>query len=184
LAFACIPSAFSYNHLIAHGSTPLVDEMYSTERLQIIHDGAEVTRATKVARIIEWDRDLVLAHLRVCLLNSGGPSNCGRCRKCVRTAVPLRVLGVWDQATTFPDKSTDHWEELLSEDHLELTEENLQFALEHGGDAELISMLRRVVRRKRWRNGLEVALDTPLLKPLRRVVLGAKDYFYPPPPYR
>jgi hypothetical protein len=94
------------------------------------------------------------------------------------------VLGVWDQATTFPDKSTDHWEELLSEDHLELTEENLQFALEHGGDAELISMLRRVVRRKRWRNGLEVALDTPLLKPLRRVVLGAKDYFYPPPPYR
>ena len=98
LRYVCIPSAFSYNHLVAHGSTPLVDEMYSTERLNLIHDGSEVTRASKVAKMIEWDRDLVLARLRVCWRNSGGAFNCGQCRKCVRTAVPLRVLGVWQHA--------------------------------------------------------------------------------------
>ena len=35
-AYVCIPSAFWYRHLIAHGSTPLVDEI-STERLQVVH---------------------------------------------------------------------------------------------------------------------------------------------------
>jgi hypothetical protein len=58
--YVCIPSEFSYNHLIPHGSTPLLDEMYSTERVNVIHDGSEVGRATKVAKIIQWDRDLVL----------------------------------------------------------------------------------------------------------------------------
>lgn len=118
LGYICVPSAFSYNHLIPHGSTPLLDEMYSTERLRVIHDGAEVTRPAKVARILEWDRDLVLAYLRVCINNSGGAFNCGRCYKCVRTAIPLRVLGAWEQARTFRDKTTDHWEEMVSEDHL------------------------------------------------------------------
>jgi hypothetical protein len=28
----------------------------------------------------------------------------GRCKKCVGTAVPLRVLGVWDDALLFSDK--------------------------------------------------------------------------------
>lgn len=149
LGYVCIPSAFSYNHLVAHGSTALVDEMYSTERTHIVHDGSEVSRATKVKRILEWDRDLVLSHLRVCIKNSGGAFNCGRCYKCVRTAIPLRVLGVWDQAHTFPDKSMDAWEAAAAQDHLALTEENLDFAREHGGEPALVSMLDRVVRRRR-----------------------------------
>jgi len=147
--YVCIPSAFSYNHLIAHGSTPLVDEMFSTRRTHIVHDGAEVTRATKVAKIIESNRDLVLAHLRVCIRNSGGASNCGRCYKCVRTAIPLRVLGVWPEARTFADKSSDHWEAAAWEDHLSLTEENLQFARERGAERKLVSMLERVVAKRR-----------------------------------
>ena len=67
LSHVCIPSAFSYNHMVAHGSTPLLDEMFSTDRVRIVHDGAEVTRARKVAKILEWQRSLVLAHLRVCV---------------------------------------------------------------------------------------------------------------------
>ena len=55
LSHVCIPSAFSYNHMVAHGSTPLLDEMFSTERVRIVHDGAEVTRARKVAKILEWE---------------------------------------------------------------------------------------------------------------------------------
>jgi hypothetical protein len=180
LGFACIPSAFSYNHLVAHGSTPLVDEMFSTERLQVLHDGAEATRPMKVARIIQWDRDLVLQHLRVCLENRGGASNCGRCRKCVRTAVPLRVLGVWNDAVLFKDKRTDHWERVMMQDHLVLTDENLRFAQEHGGDAELISMLRRVIRRKRRRESLKRLLARSPFDRLRPALRRTREYWSSP----
>ena len=177
LAYVCIPSAFSYNHLVAHGSTPLVDEMYSTERLRILHDGAEVTRAEKVARILEWDKELVLSHLRVCVMNSGGAFNCGRCYKCVRTAVPLKALGVWDQARTFQDKTTDHWERIVYWDHLALTEENLRFAEAHGADAWLVSMLRAVVRRHRRRNAAVTFVRNSPLRLLRPVVARLRSLF-------
>jgi hypothetical protein len=176
LAFACIPSAFSYNHLVAHGSTPLVDEMFSTEQLQVVHDGSEVNRPAKVARIIEWDRTLVLNHLRVCIENRGGAKNCGRCKKCVRTAVPLRVLGVWEQADTFPDKRSDHWRGVMVGDHLVLTEENLKFARERDADPALIAMLRSAIRRKRRRERLKALFDNPPLDQLRPVVLRTRDY--------
>jgi hypothetical protein len=178
LAFVCIPSAFSYNHLVAHGSTPLVDEMFSTERLQILHDGAEATRATKVGRIIEWDRDLVLRHLRVCIENRGGASNCGRCKKCVRTAVPLRVLGVWERARTFPDKDTAHWEDVMLGDHLVLTEENLRFAEAHNADRRLIALLRRVSGRKRRRDTAKALLARPPLKRFEPAVYRMRDEWW------
>jgi hypothetical protein len=177
LAFICIPSAYSYNHLGAFGSTPLVDEMFSTERLQVLHDGAEATRAMKVARIVEWDRDLVVQHLRVCLENRGGARNCGRCKKCVRTAVPLRVLGVWKDARLFTEKRTDHWERTMAQDHLVLTEENLTFAQEHGGDPELVSILKRVIRRKRRREHIKRLLERSPVERLRPALLRMRDYW-------
>jgi hypothetical protein len=112
-----------------------------------------MTRARKVARILEWDRELVLSHLRVCIMNEGGAYNCGRCYKCVRTAIPLRVLGALDDARTFTDKSDAHWEGVLNGDHLVLIEENLDFAREAGADRNLISVLERVVRRRRRAQG-------------------------------
>ncbi len=176
-AFVCIPAAYSYNHLGAFGSTPMVDEMFSSERLQVLHDGGEASRPMKVARIIQWDRDLVLQHLRVCLENRGGARNCGRCKKCVRTAVPLRVLGAWNDAALFTEKRTDHWERTMAQDHLVLTEENLEFAHEHGGDAELISMLERVIRRKRRRENLKRLFDRSPFDRLRPAVVRMRDYW-------
>jgi hypothetical protein len=173
LSHVCIPSAFSYNHMVAHGSTPLLDEMFSTERVRVLHDGAEVTRADKVGRILKWDRELVLSHLRVCIKNEGGAFNCGRCYKCVRTAVPLRVLGAWQDARTFPEKSTDHWEQVIDGDHLVLIEENLDFARKTGGDAQLVAMLERVVRRRRRaasaRDYVKNSPLAPLLPAARRI---------------
>jgi hypothetical protein len=177
LACICIPSPYSYNYLIANGSTPLVDEMYSTERLRILHDGAEVTRAEKVARIVEWDPGLVLTHLRVCIMNRGGAFNCGKCYKCVRTAIVLRALGVWDQARTFPNKATDHWDRTLAEDRLRFTEENLQFAQERGGDAALVSMLRAVVRRHKRREGVTAIVRNSPLYPLLPLARQVRSIF-------
>jgi hypothetical protein len=165
-SYVCIPSAFSYNHMVAHGSTPLADEMFSTERVRILHDGAELPRARKVERIVAWNRDLVLANLRVCIRNHGGAYNCGRCYKCVRTAIPLYVLGAWDDARTFPDKSRAHWERVMRGDHLVLVEENLELARACGGHADIVAMLERVVRRKRRREAASEYVHHSVLRRL------------------
>ena len=165
--YVCIPSGYSYNHMIPHGSTPLVDEMYSTENLAIVHDGAEVSRAEKLALAVEWNRELVLDNLRVCIRNQGGDHNCGRCKKCVRTAIPLKVVGAWEDARTFSDKSTDHWEETVAQDHLALIEENLELARTRGASGELTAMLERVVGKKRGREALKTLVhNTPLERAL------------------
>ena len=171
--YVCIPSGFSYNHMVPHGSSHLVDEMYSTEKLTVVHDGAEANRAEKLAQIVEWNRRLVLDNLRVCHWNRGGDYNCGKCKKCVRTAISLYIVDSWYEAKTFPDKSRGHWEEFATMDHLVLVEENLALARARGADRELIAMLERVVRRKRGREMAKALVhDTPLARtlPLARKV--------------
>jgi hypothetical protein len=58
-------------------------------------------------------------------------------------------VGAWQDAQTFPDKRTDHWEQIVAQDHPELTEENLALAERLGTDAKLTAMLRRVARKHR-----------------------------------
>jgi hypothetical protein len=147
LGYVCIPSSFTYHHQVPHGSTPLLDDRFSTESVQIVHDGGEASRATKTQRIVEWDAPLVLSNLRVCIHNNGGDFNCGKCYKCVRTAIALKAIGVWDSAATFPDKSTDHWRRTVLADHPVLTFENLELARKSGLDDELVRQLERIVRR-------------------------------------
>jgi hypothetical protein len=176
LGYICIPSSFSYRHQVAHGSTPLVDERYSTERTRVIHDGGEATRAQKVARILEWDRALVLKHLRVCIRNQGGAYNCGRCYKCVRTGIALRATGVWKEAQTFPDKSTESWARAAVHDHLVLTEENLTLARECGQDDDLIRLLDRIVRKQRRNSAMNVYVRNSPLEHLRPFARRARRW--------
>jgi hypothetical protein len=143
----CIPSSFTYRHLVPHGSTPLVDEWHSTEYTRVLHDGCEATRARKVAKIVEWDRALVTQRLRVCFWSNDGNLNCGLCRKCVRTAVALDIVGALHDTASFARKDRRHWAGRLKNDHLVLIQENLDQALEVGADLEIVSILRRAARR-------------------------------------
>jgi hypothetical protein len=68
-----VPSSKSYTTLELWGSDPLIDVLLSTERLQIIHDGAAFTRFA-----------------------------CGLCSNCRRTMMVLAALGVFDEFETFP----------------------------------------------------------------------------------
>ncbi|MBI2870423.1 MAG: hypothetical protein HYY14_01805 [Candidatus Omnitrophica bacterium] len=94
-----IPASNTYLHLHPRGSHPLVDPRWSTEGMEIDHDGCEATRFGKIERII--GSEIVLKTLRVCWENLGGTYNCGRCEKCVRTMIPLSMLGVLNRCTTF-----------------------------------------------------------------------------------
>ncbi len=94
----------TYLWLRPWGSHPLLDPLWSTEHTEIVHDGCEAMRIEKLARIV--DDETVLRSLRVCWENRGRAYNCGRCEKCLRMMVELRMLGVLDRCTTF-DRALD-----------------------------------------------------------------------------
>jgi len=83
-----VPSSYSYDQLIPLGSHPLTDPLWSSDSVTIIHDGAETRRVDKVKAIA--GSAAALANLRVCFDDMN--ANCGRCVKCVRTMIPLRLL--------------------------------------------------------------------------------------------
>ena len=72
-------------------SHPALDPLWSTEAVEVVHDGAETRRVDKVAALAA--SPLALRYLRVCWENRGGAYNCGRCGKCMRTMVDLDLAG-------------------------------------------------------------------------------------------
>lgn len=93
---AYLPAAYSYSQLIPLGSHPLTDPLYSNECVAIIHEGAEARRIDKLIKIAQCDSALEI--LTVCLDNMN--VNCGKCTKCIRTMIPLHLLGI--QNAPFP----------------------------------------------------------------------------------
>ena len=167
LSYVCIPSSFTHLHQdfpIPHGTTPLVDERYSTEDIRVVHDGAEASRAEKTVRITEWNRSLVLENLRVCMDNGGAAFNCGKCYKCVRTGVALKLIGLWDEAAVFPNKTTSHWGDVIYNDHLVFTEENLELARDRGIKSELTEQLETIVRKLNRNDGLAMVSKNSALE--------------------
>ncbi|WP_421121127.1 hypothetical protein ACE2AJ_07600 [Aquihabitans daechungensis] len=86
-----IPATHTYAHLEGLGSHPLLDPLWSTDEVEIEHVGADATRIDKVRAIAS--EPAARAHLRVCWENRGGAYNCGRCEKCIRTGVAIRIAG-------------------------------------------------------------------------------------------
>ncbi len=94
-----IAATTSYLTLFPWGSHPLLDPLWSTDDMEIVHDGCEAIRIEKVAHISSCD--IALKSLRPCWLNPGGAYNCGQCVKCIRTMTALRAVGVLNRCTTF-----------------------------------------------------------------------------------
>ena len=99
-----IASGPAYNYLNPHGSHPLLDPLWSTEYLAVLHDGCEARRLDKVQFIAPFH--IALENLRVCF-NTVGEYNCGKCEKCLRTMICLHIAGDLHRASTFP-QHIDH----------------------------------------------------------------------------
>ncbi len=122
-----VPSSRTYAHLEPWGSHVVLDPLWSTSRLEIVHDGAEATRVDKI-RLIAPD-EVATRFLRVCHHNYGlDVYNCGRCEKCVSTALSARAAGVAASFSTLPQPSaaailgtsaapgpTMHWKDTLQD---------------------------------------------------------------------
>ncbi len=96
-----VPATDTYATLAPMGSHPLIDPLWSTERVEIVHDGCEADRLDKLRAIDGCPA--ARAWLRVCVRKGANAYNCGHCWKCVRTMVGLRVLGIADRFETLPD---------------------------------------------------------------------------------
>ena len=91
-----IPASYTFSELMPWGSHPLLDPLWGTEALTVIHHGADKTRTEKTANVAKFQ--YLLDQLQVCWFAGG--RNCGTCGKCVRTALALHLLGVKAKSLT------------------------------------------------------------------------------------
>jgi len=156
---AFVPGAYSYSQLIPLGSHPLTDPLYSTEGVEIIHDGAEARRVDKVVKIAE--SPLALSNLRVCFEDMN--INCGECAKCLRTTIPLQLLSVPSPPfPSFPSLAAIKSMRIANDIEMIFFQENYEFAERTGNNAlrdTLHACLRRYER-------------VQLLKKIDEVLLG------------
>lgn len=96
-----IAASTTYNRLYPWGSHPLLDPLWSTESLGVIHDGCELNTIDKTRVIAESHPDLVLQTLRPCA-GFSPDYNCGACIKCLRTMLDLLIWGYLDACETLP----------------------------------------------------------------------------------
>lgn len=96
-----LPATHTYRDLMPLGSHPLLDPLWSTESLELVHEGAE-NRVVKLALLSEFEP--AFSSLRACWQEDTIDHNCGRCEKCLRTMAALRLLGRLEAAPTFPDR--------------------------------------------------------------------------------
>ncbi len=154
---AFIPSSAYNGDLVPCGSHPLTDPLYSNERVEVVHHGAEAKRVEKTMRIAECDA--ALANLTVCIEDMN--VNCGRCAKCLRTMTTLALLGKAPASFPWP-LSFKAIRRVDWSRELNLIEQNIDLARQ-GGDKRILRVLRARLR------GYE---RVRLLKDVDRVLLG------------
>lgn len=79
------------NFVLPWASNPVTNHLLSSDTFKIVTDGAGYTRTEKVELIASFPE--VSKKLRVCWEGKNG-DNCGRCEKCVRTALNFMATGV------------------------------------------------------------------------------------------
>lgn len=85
---------FSHDKDLAEFCDPYLVPLIKTENTELIIDGCQYRRVDKLKRIADWD--IAKKYLNVCLHNKPDGSNCGKCKKCLRTLFPLEVMGKLD----------------------------------------------------------------------------------------
>jgi hypothetical protein len=138
-----VAASFTYNNLEPLGSHPVLDPLWSTEARSIVHDGCAATRVDK-ARVVATS-EIALRMLQVC--HNGGTGefrNCGRCDKCLRTMVNLRVVGALERCPVFAEPLDLRRVPLtnMANERIDLTD-NLRAAKAIGTDRALITALER-----------------------------------------
>ncbi|MEY2433071.1 MAG: hypothetical protein QOC92_2796 [Acidimicrobiaceae bacterium] len=102
LGTCLISASNSYRTIQPWGSHPLLDPLWSSEGVELVHTGCDVNRWTKLQ--IVGAHPTARRHLRVCTNDSLDSFNCGRCEKCISTILAMRATGDLDRVTTLASR--------------------------------------------------------------------------------
>lgn len=163
-----IAASHAIDELALGGSHPLLDPLWSSGSVALVHDGA-VPRTDKLKALAE--EPVVLEVLRVCWHDSG--FNCCRCEKCVRTMLTLRLLR--KPAPTFPQPLDLGLLDLLRTDRGGRRDylDELDRLERECGDPEVRARLDRVLRSELLRQGLK-SIDAAFGGPIARLRSGRR----------
>jgi hypothetical protein len=148
-ATGLVASAGTYHlPLIPWGSNPLTDPMLGSRRFAIVHDGAASSRLEKVRALSEWP---AAKELRFCFSQTPADGNCGRCLKCILTALEFKCAGVEPGCFAAPISDAQIVETLsryVTDPHGDVCfREVLDAALEGGLTGAWLPVLQRVLPR-------------------------------------
>ncbi len=135
-----VPSSLSTDCVRPYGSHPDLDPLYASISTEIKYDGFETSRVTKT--LVVAGSDTALKYLRVCNARDDLGYNCGRCEKCLRTLVALRLAGIKDRPPSFPARLS--LADLSSRRNIQIMDlwrENFVAAVDSGTDRPLIRAL-------------------------------------------
>jgi polysaccharide pyruvyl transferase WcaK-like protein len=90
---------------VSFGANRLVDQLWSSEELEIVDAGGRSTRQQRLQRLVE--SPAACRSLRVCWETPDLTYNCGWCRKCVTTLIGLEAIGARERVTSFPPGEID-----------------------------------------------------------------------------
>lgn len=145
-SYVSIAASQTYRHLIPRGAHPLLDSLWSTESTTFRHDGLEASRLDKIRAIAQMP--LLLKNLRVCATSELTDAyNCGRCEKCLRTMIGLRIAGALEMCDALPhriDVEAIRTIELKNE----VAVSSLEELLEHLGDSTCDTQLSAALRER------------------------------------
>ncbi len=142
-----VPASYSYSQLFPLGSHPLTDPLWSNECVEIIHDGCEAGRTDKLRKICGYES--ALTNLRVCFDDMN--ANCGKCLKCRRTMISLKLLhGSSGPFPPFPSLKKIRKERISNDIEMAFFKENVKLA-EQSEDQDLRNALNACLRRNELR---------------------------------
>jgi Polysaccharide pyruvyl transferase len=89
-----------YEVQVRYGANLLVDQLWSSEELEIVDAGGRFSRMQRLERLVE--NPVACRSLRVCWEIPDQTYNCGHCRKCLMTMIALEAIGARERVTSFP----------------------------------------------------------------------------------
>jgi hypothetical protein len=173
-----VPGSWSEGSVGSAGSHPLIEPSWSTPGVDFDLDGLKASRIDKIRSIAELDPG-AFQRLRVCVGHPTGGLNCGRCFKCIRTQLELRVVGALDRGARF-EHPLDIEEAKLARIVIdgELWSDLIREA-EAIGDVEVADTSRIITGQSfhwpRFVDGLRMRMTGAGRKTLRHVRLYAKE---------
>ena len=136
-----IPSSYTYTDEQPWGSSWSTDSLWSTERLNVVHDDATYRRIDKLKHIAH--EPLVRQNLRVCWENRSPTGNCSACEKCVRTMIGISVWAPLEEFSVF-----DHSVSLVKRiDQIPFVAEDLEVVYKDFLNRDIDNELKRAIER-------------------------------------